>query len=1105
MQLPLPTFLTRLTGSHWLCLLIGLLLTVQAQAQITVTGRVLSGEDQSAMPGVSIIVKGTNAGTNTRADGTYSLSVPDANARLIYSFIGFESQEIAVGNRSVIAITLQASTKNLNEVVVTALGIKKDVRNTGQAIQTVDGALVTKAREPNPINSLTGKVAGLTVGASSELLGAPSIALRGNTEVLFVVDGIPINSDTWNISSDDIDTYTVLKGASASALYGFRGKNGAILITTKRGSKDKRGFSVEFNTSQMADQGFIAIPKVQDQYGPGEYGVYAFGDGKGGGINDGDYDIWGLALNGQLIPQYDSPVTPGKTYTTKFWAGSFTSDRQPTPFLPRGKDNLKRFIQAGILSTNNIAVSSSSDKYDLRFSVSQNYQRGLVPTTRLNITNFNTTLGYNFSPRLRFESSINFNKQYTPNIPDVNYGPNSLIYNVEIWGGADWNIDDMKQIWQPGKEGTQQIYAEYQRYNNPWFQAQYWTRGHYMNNLYGYTSLKYHLADGLDLTGKVQLTTWNLLRNEKFPYSATTYGREEARGDYREDRRNLTDNINQVLLQYNKPVTKDLTVNALAGTELRVFNYNSNYVSTNYLIVPNVYSISNSSNGVQASSFTSDMRVLSAYYSADFTFRNFATLSTTGRMDKLSTLPKANNTYFYPSVALSTVLSDYLPIAQTLPFVSFLKLRASYANVKDGLTRATIGATPSQGDGNPLGYGAQYFSAYGGPSYQNAAVYSTPLIYNNKPAAYYTNTLNNPNLKPSSTSQTEVGIYVRFLNNRIALDGAYFISDEGPAIFTLNQSEGTGYTGRLVNGIKTQKQGLELSLTGKALRTSWGLNWDVVANYSTYTQKLKEVYPDGNINTVASSYFVGSSSGNRYVNVGDRVDGFYGGGFYRTPDGQYINDAGGRPIANPVAQFLGYVNPKFVWGINNRFSYKSFNFSFQFDGRVGGVIADYIKQKTYQGGRNLETAEGAFGVARLNDVQGIKSYVGSGVVVAGGVPIKYDATTGAITNYGELQYTPNTTATFAQDYIARQYGQPESFLISRTFAKLREVIIGYNLPQPFLNRLKVRQASVSLVGRNLLYFAARKDIDLDQFITGGYSGLQTPTTRRYGVNLNLTF
>jgi TonB-linked SusC/RagA family outer membrane protein len=1102
-SIPLP-FLTPLTRSglrrfqlaFFLCLLAG---TTLAQ---TISGRVTSAEDQQPLPGVSILIKGSTTGTTTREDGTYSLNVSNpASATLAFSFIGYDNQDVTVGSRSVINIGMRDGTANLNEVVVTALGIKKDIRQTGVTVQTVDGAQLLKAREPNPINSLTGKVAGLTIGSSAELLGRPNISLRGNSDVLFVVDGIPITSDTWNISADDIDTYTVLKGASASALYGFRGKNGAILITTKRGTKDKRGFSVEVNTSQMFDQGFLAIPNVQDEYGPGDHGVYAFGDGKGNGLNDGDYDIWGPALNGQLIPQYDSPVVPGQTFTTTFPNGkTFSSNRQPTAFLPRGKDNLSRFIQTGMLSNNNVAIAASGDKYDMRFSLSHNFQRGLVPNTKLNVTNFNLTGGYNFSPKLRFEASMNFNRQYTPNFPDVSYGPNSLIYNIIAWGGADWNIDDMKQIWQPGREGTQQIYAEYQRYNNPWFLAKYWLRGHYNNNLYGYTSLRYQIADGLQLTAKTQLTTYNLLRTEKLPYSATTYGREEGRGDYREDRRNMFDNINQVLLQYNKNVGGGLTVNALVGGEARIFNYNSDFASTNYLNVPGVYNFANSSNPVIANNFTSDMRVLSAYYSADFTFRDYVTLTTTGRLDKLSTLPKGNNAYFYPSVALSTVISDYVKIPTALG-ISFLKVRASYANVKDGLTQSTIGATP--GASFPLGYGDNYTSSYGGPTYQNSAVYSLPLLYNNKPGAYYTNTLNNPNLQPNSTSQTEVGLDIRFLNNRLALDAAYYVSNDGPRIFTLPSSEATGYSGRLVNGIMTQKKGGEISLTGKALRTTGGFNWDVVANYSTYTERLKEVYPSGGINTLASSYFVGSSSSNRFISVGDRTDGFYSGAFVRTPDGQLINDAGGRPIVNPVSQFLGYVNPKFVWGINNRFSYRDLTFSFQFDGRVGGVIGDYVRQKTFQGGRNIETVQGALGAARVNDVQNTKSYVGSGVVLTGG-SLNYDVN-GNVLNYAELRYAPNMTQTFAQDYIARVYGQTESFLMDRSFAKLREVVIGYSLPARLISRLGVRQASVSLVGRNLLYVAQYKDIDLDQFLTGGVSSLQTPTTRRYGINLNLIF
>jgi TonB-linked SusC/RagA family outer membrane protein len=1085
-----PTFYHR----HWL-LLMGLWLLALAPALAqTITGRILSGDDNQPLPGVSVLVKNTGTGTTSRADGSYSLSVPGNNATLVFSFIGYENQEIVVGSRNVLNVTMVAGTRNLTEIVVTALGIKKDVRNIGTSIQTVGGDQLIKAREPNPINSLVGKVAGLTIGSSAELLRRPNIVLRGNSDVLFVVDGVPINSDTWNVSADDIETYTVLKGASASALYGFRGKNGAILITTKRGSKDKRGFSVEVNSSQMMESGFLAIPKVQDLYGPGDHGVYTYGDGKGAGYNDADYDIWGPRFDGQLIPQYDGAVSPTQSYTTSFaFPGikPFVSNRQPTPWVARGKDNLTRFLQTGILSTNNVSVSASGEKYDLRVSLSHNYQRGIVPNTKLNTTNINLTAGYNFTPKLRFETALQYNKQYTPNIPDVNYGPNSLIYNMIIWGGADWNVDDLKNYWQPGKEGIQQIYPDYARYNNPWFTSKEWLRSHNKTDIIGQASMRYTIAEGFDATLRTQVSTWNLLRTEKFPYSATTYGREEAMGDYREDRRNLFDSNTDLILKFNRKVIPSLTVSAIAGGNLRIFNFNSNYATTNYLNVPGVYNFANSARPGYFSSYSADMQVNSAFYSADFTFRDFVTLSTTGRVDQLSTLPKGNNTFFYPSVALSTVISDYV----TLPSaISFLKLRGSYANVQDGLTSSGIGSTP--GGSFPIGYGQNYSSSYDGPNYRNSAVYSTPLVYNNQPAGYFTNTLNNPNIKPQATSQYEVGLDARFLNNRLVLDAAYFVANDGPQIFTLPISEASGYTGALQNGLLTQKKGIEVSLTGQAIKNAGGLNWDVLANYSTFQEKLTEIYG------AQAAY-------NTFYKVGDRTDKYFDQTFYRTPDGQLINNSDGVPIINPVNQYLGNLNPDFVWGLNNRFRYKDFTFSFQFDGRVGGVISNYIQRQTFRGGRHIATIEGAMGEARYQDTQGVRSYLGEGVQLASG-SIKADVD-GNITNYGELSFTPNATKQYLQNYISRRYGPNGGNIMSRTFANLREIVVGYTLPQTLTSRLGIRQASISVVGRNLLYFAEKKDIDLNQFtggnvfVGGGSSDLQTPTLRRFGVNLNLVF
>ncbi|MCF0050833.1 SusC/RagA family TonB-linked outer membrane protein [Dyadobacter sp. LJ53] len=1058
-----------------------ILLSQFSFAQTLITGQVIAKEDNAPIPGVSIVVKGSTNGTITDSEGKYKLDVNEKATDLTFSFLGFSSQEVKIAGRSVIDISLSADLRQLNEVVVTALGIKKDIRRIGVAIQTVDGNATVKAREPNAINALAGKVAGLTVGVQQEMLRKPNIQLRGNSDVLFVVDGVPVNSDTWNVSPDDIDTYSVLKGASASALYGFRGKNGAILITTKRGSKDKRGFSVDFNSSTMIDNGFYAIPKVQDLYGPGDHGRYAFGDGKGGGLNDGDYDGgWGPKFEGQLIPQYDSPVDP------------ITGKRAGTPWVARGKDNLNRFLQPGILSTNNISVSASGEKYNVRFSTSHMHQKGIVPNTKLNITNFNIVADYNFSKKLTFNSSLQYNRQYTPNIPDVNYGPNSIIYNIVLWAGADWNVDDMRNYWQPGKEGIQQIYAEYQRYNNPYFMSYEWLRGHQKADIIGQAAMTYKFTDFLEATFRSQVNTWSMFRNEKMPYSAGAYGRDERRGDYREDRRNLFENNTDLLIKFDKDILPGLNAKIWGGGNIRSFSYNSQYTTTDYLNVPGLYNFGNSAFPVKSANFISDMRVASAYYSADFTFKDFLTVSTTGRMDKLSTLPKGNNTFFYPSVALSTVISDYTQLPEV---ISFLKLRGSYANVKDGLTKTEIGGTP--GTTYFLGYGEEYKSSYGGPTYENSAVYATPFTYNNNPAAYFTNTLNNPEIVPSTTSQTEVGLDVRVMQNRLGLDVTYYVSNDGPSIFALPISSTTGYTAALVNGIKTRKNGLEISLTGSPIRSEKGLNWDIVANYSTYKKVLTEIYP-------------GQDQFNTFFKVGDRMDKFYGRAFAKTADGQIINDDSGRPIYSSQSRYLGNSYSKFVFGINNKLSYGNFSLGFQFDGRIGGVISNYIQKQTFRGGRHIELIQGQLGASRETDYEAFKNntenktYVGPGVQVVDGTALNFDAD-GNITNLAELKFKPNATAQNVQDWVSRYYNSDEGNLMSRSFGMLREVVIGYRLPAALLEKTFIRNASVSLVGRNLLYFAEKKDVDLNQYIDDGGSSLQTPSVRRYGVNVSLTF
>ena len=361
------------------------------------TGEVLSG--------ATVQVKGTTIGALTDDKGHFTLKAAP-NDVLVGSFIGFVSSEVVVGNQKTVTLSLPELKEQISEVVVTALGIEKQKSTIGFAVEDIKGSELVKAREPNPINALTGKIAGLTVGSSTEMLGAPTVLLRGYAP-LYVVDGVPVQTDTWDINPDDIETYTVLKGPAAAALYGSRGQFGAIQITSKRGSKDKRGFNAEFNSSTMYDGGFIALPQSQDLYGPGDHGVYAFGDGKGGngGLNDADYDIWGPAFNGQNIPQYDSPVVNGV--------------RTATPWTARGKNNLKRFLQTGSLSTNSFSFGATNGKGDIRMSASHSYQKGMVPNTQLNMTNFNLSGGYNITPKLRVDANLAYGRQYTPNTPDV--------------------------------------------------------------------------------------------------------------------------------------------------------------------------------------------------------------------------------------------------------------------------------------------------------------------------------------------------------------------------------------------------------------------------------------------------------------------------------------------------------------------------------------------------------------------------------------------------------------------------------------------------------------------------------------------------------------
>ena len=995
-------------------------------------------EQNVSLPGATVLIKGKTTGVGTDMNGNFEIDLPKGDEILTVSYVGYLSVDFNPANKKTAVIVLISDSQNLDEVVVTALGIKKEKKKLGYSVQEVEGNLA-KGRDANVMNSLSGKVSGLTVAASSEFFNSPKLYLRGKNP-LVVVDGVPLGTDTYNISPDDIESINVLKGANAAALYGSVGGNGAIQITTKRGTKNGKGFVVEYNHNSLFQSGFNAIPNTQSSYGPGSYGQYAFKDGKGGGINDADYDQWGPRFDGQLITQYDSPLDS---------EGNLIA----TPWLARGKNNFKNFMEDGFLVTNNLALASTFDKGNIRFSVSNTYQKGINPNTKLNIYNYNLSGKYNLSDKTWVDASSNFNFQTSPNNPNVEYGPNSYLYNIIIWGGPDYDVRDLRNYWQEGKEGLQQINFEYTRYNNPYFMAYEWLRGYYKNDYSGQISLNHKFNSNFDVVLRTNMALSNLFRNEKFPYSMTTYGREKAQGDYKEQYDYKFKNYSDLMLNYNKTFN-NFDVKATVGLNNNTEKYRNSFATTNYLIIPGLYNLSNTQSPVQPTNYNSHFETNSMYGSIDMSYKSFLFLGATGRYDTDSRLPKQNNTFFYPSVGVSAVLSEVVNI----PHVDYLKVRSSYAKVGGSLDI----------------YSNQDTYRLRNPFTINGATYS---------AAYVGEILSNNNLEPAFNSSIEIGLETKMFKNRFGFDFTYYENTNGPQIFDLKYSETSGYLGSKQNGITTKTKGAEVSFFVKPVKTE-NFNWDFNVNWSTYKEYLKEVYA--------------GIQNNGLIKIGDRVDGFYIYDFMRTNDGTLIVGSNGKPLTNSYQTKVGYKAPDWALGVTNNVSYKNFALNFSFDGRYGGKIENYVNKKMWQSG----THEFSDTPERANDVIGVKSYVTEGVVVTGGSLVT-DGQGNTITD--TRTFAPNTTKMYYQDFSKSYNGNTAANIIDKTFFKLREVSISYNLPKSVLKKSFINDASISLIGRDLLYFSKNKNIDLDQFINEGSSPLQTPTVKSYGLNLNLKF
>lgn len=974
-------------------------------------------------------------------------------------YMGYLPKVFIVGNQPSSVISLIPNQQSLNEVVVTALGIKKEKQAIGYSVQEIKGKDMVKAREPNAISGLAGRVSGLTITPSTNLFGDPGITLRGRSNILIVVDGMPINTDSWNLSPDDIESHSVLKGANAAALYGNRGQNGAIVITTKRAKLQDKGFQVEFNSSTQLQTGYNAIPKIQTEYGPGSNYQYAFKDGRGGGINDNDYNIWGPRFEGQLIPQYNSPIDPK------------TGQLIPLPWEARGKDNLKKFLQNGLLSTNNIAISTKNDHGDLRLSASQMFQRGTTPNTKLGSTNINLTGGINAGSKLRFDASINYNKQYSPNYPNIAYGPNSPIYILTLWGAADYDIDDLRNYWQPGKENVQQYNREYTIYDNPWMTAYENLRTYDKDDIYGYVSANYKFNNKLSLNARTSASTWNRNRTIKIPISANIYNYNiggSRVGGYQETYDTFWENNTEVSLKYQNRIAEDVGFSGSVFGNLRTVSVKSLFARTDRgLTVPGVYDLSNSIMPTVSTNDRALRQVGSVYGFMDVDYKSMLFLNLTGRFDKSSTMPVKNNTYFYPSASLSAVISQMV----TLPkVISALKIRGAYANVASDFVNES----------------AQYDIYKLLPAYSNYGRWANAMT-----GVTYTDVLPNPDLVAERVKTAEIGLETRLFNNRLGFDFAFFRNLEGPRIIELATSVTSGVRARQTNGLTLLRKGIELSIDGTLIQQK-DFSWNVMVNASTNHAWLHDI--DGHQ----------TRAGN--VRVGERWDGYYVNYFQRDEKGMPIMGTNGLPAYNPYVSRIGYSDNKFTASISNSFRYRDFSFSFLVDGRFGGLIKNVQDAKQWGSGTHPESAN----EYRLKDWENrdVKDY--KGTVMTNGLKIvkgqlNTDQDGKVISDTRE--FAPNDIAVLWQNWATNYYQSGPITAKSRTFVKLREIVFSYNVPASLLKNSRFfRSASVSVVGRNLLYFTGKgtQNMDLDQFISAS-SDYQTPSVKSFGLNLNATF
>lgn len=1065
-----------------------------------ISGTVTSVSETTALPGVTILVKGTTTGATTDAEGKYNLAVPDGSTTLVYSFIGYATQEIAIAGRSVIDVQLETDVTSLSEVVVTALGIEKQQRELGYVTQKISSESLTQARETNVVNQLAGKIAGVTVVSSPSGIGGSSrVTIRGERSLninanqpLFVIDGMPISNtfvgssgrnnqeaDYGNgagfINPDDIESMTVLKGANASALYGSRAANGVVVITTKSG-KNTKGLGISVNSNVTFDTP-LRLPDYQNVYGQGLGGEFSFKDGSGGGLQDGVDENWGPRMEGQLIVQHDSPTDKGfRAGDTRVPGGPGTA--QATPFSPH-PDNVKDFFEVGQTFSNNIALTGSNEFGDFRLSYTNLNQKGIVPNTDLSRNTFSLNGGYKLTKKFTARANVSYIRGNSDNRPNLSYGTENIMYLFNCWYGRQIDTKALRNYWQPGLENIQQFNFNYNYHDNPYYNLYESTNGQEVNRIIGNITLSYLLTDWLSLQARTQVDYGDELRRRRRAFSNQRY----PFGSYRQESVKTLERNTDLLLLLNRNLSEDFSLNATLGGNQRVNTFDYLDVSASQLTVPGVYSLNNARVPLEYSQNTSIRKVNSIFAQAQLGFRNYLFLDLTARNDWASTLtlPKnvqgtADNSYFYPSASLSAVVSDIF----TLPgFISFAKLRAGIAQVGN--------------DTEP---------------YQFSQPFNPSTPWGTTPTFGEVAQIPNLNLKPEISASQEYGIDLRFLNNRIGLDVTYYRNDSRNQIIFVPLSNTTGYGTVVQNAGLIRNQGWEVMLNLVPVQSANnGFRWNIDVNWSRNRSEVKELADGIQRYQLADRYFsvearVGERMGDMYGFAYQRVSSDPGSPYY-DPTGQYVGqiiNENGRPLRTGNTVKLGNYNPDWLGGIYNNFSYKNFNLGFLFDLRYGGQVYSHSYVVGREGGQLVETLEG-----RANGYD--LSLEGNGIYSPGVVLVKNSDNSNAFHENGSQSTDRELSAREWNTAFTLGRSVLEGAIFDATFLKLREVKFGYTIPDKIMGKLPIRGINLSIVGRNLALWTKVPHIDPEtssvagSTVIPGAESVAIPSTRSIGINL----